>query len=152
MRDNIDVQIATDATLPVNVEQIRDWALGVLKFMDKEAELTIRLVDEVEMTELNYQYRKINKSTNVLAFPANVPEMIQLEVPLIGDVIICPEVLKKKAQSYEKPLADHWAHILTHGILHLLGYDHIKESDEKVMHEYEIKILKNFAIDNPYEH
>jgi len=152
MRDNIDVQIATETSLPVDIEQIKDWAVGVLKFMGTEAELTIRLVDEAEMTALNYQYRNINKSTNVLAFPANVPEMIQLEVPLIGDVIICPEVLEKESKSYEKPLADHWAHILTHGVLHLLGYDHIKESDEKVMQEHEIKILKSFAVDNPYEH
>lgn len=151
MNSSIDVQRATDEDIPIPLSQIEHWATAVLDAMNTQAELSIRLVDEQEMTRLNFDYRQINKSTNVLAFPASIPEYIALEVPLIGDVIICPTVLKKESLEQAIPLAHHWAHIITHGILHLLGYDHLEDNDTLVMQQHEVNILARFSINNPYE-
>lgn len=151
MSDTINIQIASTAELPISLQQIEDWASAVLQYMDTEAELTIRLVDEEEMTQLNHDYRNINKSTNVLAFPTNIPDIIPQDIPLIGDVVICPTVLERESAAIGISLTDHWAHITTHGILHLLGYDHILKADETIMQSHEINILETFSINNPYE-
>ena len=95
-------------------------------------------------------YRKQNKATNVLAFPATYPENVELEYPLLGDVIICPAVLKQESKTLKQPLIAHWAHIVIHGILHLLGYDHIDEEDATVMQAIEIQLLADLGFDNPY--
>jgi len=108
-------------------------------------------VDSEEITYLNHAYRKKNKPTNVLAFPANLPDNIGLDYPLLGDVIICPLVLKQESLSLDKPLTAHWAHIVIHGVLHLLGYDHINEEDADKMQAVEIKLLTQLGFDNPYQ-
>ncbi len=81
----------------------------------EKAELTLRIVDEDEITHLNSMYRKKNKATNVLAFPATYPSDIKLEFPLLGDLVVCPTVLEKESNSLAKPLTAHWAHIVIHG-------------------------------------
>ncbi|HVT62546.1 MAG TPA: rRNA maturation RNase YbeY, partial [Legionellaceae bacterium] len=113
-------------------------------------EITIRLVDPEEITYLNHTYRKKNKPTNVLAFPMNLPDNIHLDCPLLGDVIICPNVLEEESKNEHKTLSAHWAHIVIHGILHLLGFDHIDSKDAHIMEQREIELLAHFGFDNPY--
>lgn len=98
----IDIQNATDEPLPVSEEELTHLASLALRDYQKEAELTVRLVTAEEMIHLNYTYRKQNKTTNVLAFPSALPPEIQLECPLLGDVIICPQVLLEESKQLKK--------------------------------------------------
>jgi len=151
MSYHIDIQNACDATLPFSDEQIKTWVALPLKEELPSAELTLRFVNDQEITALNHTYRKINKATNVLAFPASYPKEIVLDYPFIGDVIICPEILFKESQSLNKTLDAHWAHILIHGVLHLLGYDHIEEDETHIMQSMESRLLARLGFENPYE-
>jgi probable rRNA maturation factor len=140
--------------LPFELTDIEAWVISALSEKTSNAELTLRFVSEQEMFALNSQYRKKNSSTNVLSFPSDIPEEIakQLEAPFIGDIIICPDVLFTESQEQDKDLKFHWAHIVIHGVLHLLGYDHIDEKDAIDMQFLEIKILKKLNYPNPYEY
>lgn len=148
---HIDIQHACDDAFPVTDEILSHWVTSSLLLHRDSAELTLRFVNAEEITNLNRIYRKKNKATNVLAFPAAHPTHIELEYPLLGDIIICPTVLKQESQNLEKPLIAHWAHIVFHGVLHLLGYDHIKDDDAIKMQAVEIQLLAEFGFDNPYE-
>ncbi|KTD36220.1 metal-dependent hydrolase [Legionella nautarum] len=151
MSYHIDLQHACDAPIPVSDESLQTWAqLALLEHMDS-AELTLRLVDSTEITDLNHTYRQQNKPTNVLAFPSELPDSIELDYPLLGDVIICPQVLLQESQELGKSLEEHWAHIVIHGVLHLLGYDHIKDSDAEIMQALEVKLLSKLGFANPYQ-
>lgn len=151
MSYHIDIQHACESEIPFADEQLIQWAELPLVSELQSAEVTLRLVEIDEMQGLNHSYRQQNKPTNVLAFPASLPENIELDFPLLGDVIICPQVLHEESQSLDKPLQEHWAHIIIHGILHLLGYDHIKESDAEKMQAIEIKLLAELGFTNPYQ-
>ena len=133
-------------------EKIIEWVSFVLNDAGEsvldESEMTVRLVHEAEITELNQNYRQKDGPTNVLSFPADIPD--EVELPLLGDVIICAEIVENEAQSQNKSLESHWAHMVVHGTLHLLGYDHIEESDAVEMETKEIEILANFGYSNPY--
>ena len=146
----IDIQHACTDSIPVGDEDLSSWAQLALSTRLDKAELTLRLVDLKEITELNHRYRKKNKPTNVLAFPATHPENIELDFPLLGDVIVCPAVILEESQIENKPLNEHWAHIIIHGVLHLLGYDHIKEDEALKMQTIEINLLAQLGIKNPY--
>ncbi len=146
----IDIQHACKDPLPITDEILHNWATLPLAPYRDTAELTIRLVDPEEMTHLNHVYRKKNKTTNVLAFPATHPKDLELDYPLLGDIIICPAVLKQESESLKQPLTAHWAHIVIHGVLHLLGYDHIKTVDAHVMQAIEIRLLRELGFANPY--
>ena len=111
--------------------------------------MVIRIVDEDESAQLNETYRHKVGATNVLSFPFEVPEGIELN--LLGDLVVCAPVLAREAQEQNKPLMAHWAHIIIHGTLHLLGYDHIDDSDAREMEEKEIALLKTLSISNPYD-
>jgi probable rRNA maturation factor len=115
---------------------------------EKDFELTIRLVNSEESQQLNMQYRGKDKPTNVLSFPFEVPEGIELN--LLGDLIICIEVMKQEAQDQKKSLFDHWAHLVIHGCLHLVGFDHISDSEAVEMESIEIAVLAKLGIKNPY--
>lgn len=115
----------------------------------KHAEVSIRIVDESESAEFNKQYRQKNSATNVLSFPADLPEFIHSE--LLGDLLICAPVLEQEALQQNKKLIHHWAHIVIHGTLHLLAYDHIADSDANIMENLEIDILKRLNFPNPYQ-
>lgn len=152
MAIKINIQHATPIIAPTD-EEIYFWAEHAIKNLQlNQVEITIRLVDTKEMSELNSQYRKKTGPTNVLSFPSEIPKEIieQMEYVLLGDIIICPAVLDKEAHEQEKTIKAHWAHIVIHGILHLLGYDHIKEDEEKIMQALEIELLKKINFDNPY--
>lgn len=151
MTYHIDIQNASDEALPLTDREITTLAALALRDYQKEAELTVRLVTPEEMIHLNHTYRKQNKTTNVLAFPCQLPSGVILDCPLLGDVIICPQVLVEESKLQNKPLEEHWSLILIHGVLHLLGYDHIKEEDAQVMQAIEIKLLNELGYDNPYD-
>lgn len=117
--------------------------------LHQNSEVLIRIVAPAEIQALNQQYRHKNTPTNVLAFPFAAPATIVS--PLLGDIVICHEVLATEAFAQHKPLKDHYTHILIHGFLHLLGYDHIEETDATQMEQLEIIILHELNIANPYE-
>lgn len=150
MNYQIDIQHACDETIPVTDAVLTFWATQALTTQRNCAELTLRIVDTDEITQLNAYYRKQNKATNVLAFPANLPVGVTLEYPLLGDVIICPAVLQQESIQLNKPLIAHWALIVTHGVLHLLGFDHIDDDDATIMQSLEIQLLAQLGFDNPY--
>ena len=111
-------------------------------------EIVVRIVDVKESTELNEIYRLKSGPTNILSFPVEIPEEIELN--LLGDLVICAPVLEKEALDQNKALQDHWAHIVIHGVLHLLGYDHIEDDEAELMETKEITILSHLGIKNPY--
>ncbi len=114
----------------------------------KPAELAIRIVDTDEGRSLNAQYRGKDYATNVLSFPAELPPGIDL--PLIGDLVICAPVVAREAAEQGKPAAHHWAHMTVHGVLHLLGHDHIVEAEAVRMEALETRILAGLGIPDPY--
>lgn len=132
---------------------IRKWMKESFKQQHKRElhnslELSLRIVDTKESAQLNKQYRNKNKATNVLSFPADVPDMI--EPVLLGDLVICQPLVDQEAMKQGKTSESHWAHLVVHGCLHLLGYDHIEEHEADEMEKLEISILKKFNITNPY--
>ena len=146
----IDIQHAHATEIPISDDLLTKWATLTLTEHHATAEITLRLVSLEEMTHLNQRYRNKEGPTNVLAFPATHSSMLELEQPFLGDVIISPDVLKQESEAQQTPLSDHWAHIVIHGILHLLGYDHIKEDDAIIMQSLEIELLAKLNVNNPY--
>jgi len=145
----LDLQIAINNSdaLPTQ-EQFQSWVDAALAHTEKAWELTIRIVENNESRQLNSDYRGKDKPTNVLSFPFEVPEGIEL--PLLGDLVICAQVVEQEAIEQGKPSAHHWAHMVIHGCLHLLGYDHIEDNEAEEMEALEIELLKKLAISNPY--
>lgn len=138
-------------SLPENAK-FKQWATGVLQNKVPSGEITIRIVEKEEITELNSTYRQKNKPTNVLSFPFDdMPEELSDETPLLGDIIICADVIEEEALEQHKTVESHWAHMVVHGTLHLLGYDHEKDHDAEIMEAEEIKILNMLGFSNPYE-
>ena len=149
----LDVQLAESIehlnTLPTE-EQLTLWASTALKGCTdfEEPELTIRLTDEEESQALNSEYRGKDKPTNVLSFPFEMPPGIPLE--LLGDLIICVGVVEREAQEQAKTTEAHWAHMVIHGCLHLLGYDHIKDDEAEEMEALERDLLASLGYPDPY--
>ncbi len=144
----LDLQQATDAAELPTESQFQAWANLALAAYRDQAELTIRLVDSEESRQLNHQYRGKDKATNVLSFPFHCPP--GLELPLLGDLVICAEVVATEAKAQGKTAEAHWAHMVIHGCLHLLGFDHIKEDEAKQMEQLEIDLLAKLGFNNPY--
>jgi probable rRNA maturation factor len=111
-------------------------------------ELCIRIMDEEEITRLNSTYRHKTSATNVLSFPAELPE--ELDLPLLGDIAICAPVLVREALEQDKSITAHWAHLVIHGTLHLLGFDHIIASEAQLMEDRERQILAQLGFPDPY--
>lgn len=150
----IDLQIACEQAdyLP-SVEDFTLWVQTALAMEAEtddfpETEITIRLVDEAESHELNLTYRGKDKPTNVLSFPFEVPEGIEL--PLLGDLVICRQVVEKEAKEQQKSLTAHYAHLSVHGTLHLLGYDHLTDEEAEEMESLETAIMQKLGFDDPY--
>ncbi|HBI21666.1 MAG TPA: rRNA maturation RNase YbeY [Legionella sp.] len=150
MKTHIDIQQACNDKPPVTDAVLRHWATRTIETQSAGAEITLRFVDRDEITQLNHLYRKQNKATNVLAFPSDIPDYITQDCPFLGDVMVCPAVLHDESIALGKPLIAHWALIVIHGTLHLLGYDHIEDHDAAVMQALEIELLAALGFDNPY--
>lgn len=146
----LDLQNAYDGsiTLPEQ-EDFERWVSSAISPMREEAELTIRIVNDSESQQLNAQYRGKDKPTNVLSFPADLPK--ELELPLLGDLVISADIVQSEAAEQGKPEIAHWAHMSIHGALHLLGYDHIDDAEAEEMESLEIRILADLGFPNPYE-
>lgn len=114
----------------------------------KAIELSIRIVDAKEGRMLNREYREKDYATNVLSFPVELPPGVSL--PLIGDLVICAPVVVRESKEQGKAPNDHWAHMTVHGVLHLLGYDHIEDAEAEAMEALETRILAGLGIDDPY--
>lgn len=147
----IIVQRAVSNISIPSTAQFKRWAKAVLQEKMANAEVTIRVVDKDEITTLNSTYRHKNKPTNVLSFPFEMPEGVELETPILGDIVICAEVIEAEARDQHKPVEAHWAHMVVHGLLHLLGYDHEKDDDAEKMETEEIAILGELGFNNPYQ-
>lgn len=128
----------------------RRWADAALACAKrrKPAELTIRIVGTREGRRLNRDYRQKDYATNVLSFPVELPPGVTL--PLIGDLAICAPVVAREATEQGKRARDHWAHMTVHGVLHLLGYDHIDDAEAEAMEALERRVLAKLGIDDPY--
>lgn len=146
---DLDLQVATDVDGIPDEASLRRWVAAVLAGRREEAQLTVRITDAAEITELNRDYRGKDKPTNVLSFPFEAPPGVEL--PLLGDIVICAQVVAEEAQQQGKPLEAHWAHMLVHGTLHLLGYDHMTEAEAAEMEGLEIELLAGLGYANPYE-
>ena len=145
----VDLQVATENIegLPTE-EQIVQWATAAVQPEGDEVEMTVRIVDEAESHELNLTYRGKDRPTNVLSFPFECPD--EVELPLLGDLVICRQVVEREAAEQEKPLMSHWAHMVVHGSLHLLGYDHIEDDEAEEMESLETQIMQGLGFDDPY--
>lgn len=111
-------------------------------------EVSLRLNDRVEMAELNQTYRGKSGATNVLSFPTDLPAGV--DSGLLGDIVICAPVVAEEAAQQQKPLESHWAHMTVHGVLHLLGFDHIEDQDAELMEALETRILAGLGYSDPY--
>lgn len=145
----VDLQIATENLEGVPTEeQIVQWATAAVQPEGDEVEMTVRIVDEAESHELNLTYRGKDRPTNVLSFPFECPD--EVELPLLGDLVICRQVVEREAAEQDKPLMAHWAHMVVHGSLHLLGYDHIEDDEAEEMESLETQIMQGLGFDDPY--
>jgi len=136
----LDLQIASESSegLPSEAD-FRKWAEAAVEDFRDDAEVTIRIVDEAESHELDLNYRHVDRPTNVLSFPFECPPEVELN--LLGDLVICREVVEREAKEQNKTLAEHYAHMTVHGCLHLLGYDHITDEEAEEMEGIETRIL-----------
>jgi len=144
----IDVQVGGTRTGLPAVAKLRHWARSALAGRRRDAELSIRIVDAAESQALNRRYRGKDRPTNVLAFPAELPP--ELELPLLGDLVICREVVEAEAAAQRKPLDAHWAHMVVHGTLHLVGYDHESDDEAATMEAAEAEVLAELGWPDPY--
>lgn len=126
----------------------RRWARAALSDRVRRADLAIRIVDEREGLAMNRHYRGRDYATNVLSFPAELPEGVDL--PILGDIVICAPVVAREAQEQGKPLNAHYAHLTVHGVLHLLGLDHEDPREAEAMELLERRILAGLGVADPY--
>ena len=152
---SLDVQIACDAPDVPAAGDIRQWvgaAYDRAQFAtDHDIEIAVRVVAEDEIRTLNRDYRQQDKPTNVLSFPAAMIEGLPQDQTLtLGDIVVCASIVRDEAAAQGKSIADHWAHMLVHGTLHLLGYNHITELEAADMEGLERQILMEHGIADPY--
>ncbi|MCC8684474.1 rRNA maturation RNase YbeY [Xanthomonas campestris] len=152
VRLDVRVSYALPRTgLPSSVS-FRKWVAAALKGRIREADLAVRVVDEKEGCSLNHHYRGKDYATNVLSFPAEMPEGLPkgVKMPLLGDLVICAPVVAREAAEQGKSLSAHYAHLTVHGTLHLLGWDHEDDKEADAMEQLEREILAELGIDDPY--
>lgn len=134
---------------PPSAQQLAQWAnIAYQSVRSTPSEITIRLVAEDEITVLNRDYRTKDKPTNVLSFAFEIDPDIEFE--LLGDIVICHPVIVQEAREQNKSIADHYAHMVTHGVLHLCGYDHEDEASAAQMEGLETRVLASSNIADPY--
>lgn len=156
---NVMVDVADDlvddlADIPAE-KQFQTWVdatlthIGYTSIADSPVEISIRIVSETEMVSLNGHYRNKSYPTNVLSFPAELPEDVPLNI--LGDMVVCAAVIQQEALAQHKTIAAHWLHMTVHSVLHLLGYDHIQDEEAEQMEALEVSVLQQFGIANPYQ-
>ncbi len=150
MKLKLDIQNASAALDLPALDQLRVWAEAALAGRRERAELGIRLVDEAEGAELNGRFRGRRGPTNVLSFPFEPLPGLE-DCDLIGDLVICAPVVSREAKEQGKSLQSHWAHMLVHGVLHLLGYDHLDAASAAEMEGLETRIICGLGFPVPYE-
>lgn len=122
------------------------WADAAAGRAGRGRELGVRIVGQSESRRLNQRFRGKDKPTNVLSFPASEGATAHL----LGDLVICPQVLRAEAKLQHKTLKAHWAHLVVHGVLHLIGYDHERAADAPRMERREVRVLRGLGFANPY--
>ena len=137
--------------LPAAVS-FRRWVAAALEARIREADLAVRIVDAKEGRALNRHYRGKDYATNVLSFPAELPEGLPkgVKLPLLGDLVLCAPVIAREAREQGKPLRAHYAHLTVHGALHLLGWDHEDAREAEAMEQLERQILAGIGLPDPY--
>ena len=150
----IDVEIVSDdGTIP-SIGEITDWvrrALDAVPQPPQDAELAVRVVAAEEMQSLNCEHRQKDVPTNVLSFPiGEIQGLPAAAGNFLGDIVVCAPVVSREAAEQGKNLNDHWAHMLVHGTLHLLGYDHQVDSEAAKMEALEQQVLARHGVANPY--
>lgn len=151
----VDVQVACDDNDVPAPGDIEAWVVRALLASGREyphgAELSVRVVDTGEIQALNRDYRDQDKPTNVLSFPGGaIAGLPPEEAPVLGDIVICADIVSCEASDQGKAAADHWAHMLVHGALHLIGYDHGNATDAAEMEGLETRILRQYGLEDPY--
>ena len=148
MNLSIDIQKACASEDSPDEDSIKRWISDAIRDERDESELSSRIVDEQESAEFNQRYRGKSGATNVLSFPfdAVTPEPL----PILGDLVICAPVVAREASEQQKTTDAHWAHIVIHGVLHLLGYDHIEDQDAERMESLETAIMLVLDFPPPY--
>ena len=148
MNITIDLQTACEDIAP-NKDEFQHWvAASLVDDVVEDCELSVRLVGIHEITGLNFSYRGKEESTNILSFPFHTT--VPRKVKLLGDLVICNKVIATEARQQHKQIKNHWAHMIVHGCLHLLGYDHVEIEEAEQMEALEIKVLQSLNIGNPY--
>ncbi|MDQ7051248.1 MAG: rRNA maturation RNase YbeY [Enterobacterales bacterium] len=155
MQIHLDIQNSIDADDIPTQTQIGEWIKTTLNQINYEANtacLTLRIVSSDEIQQLNSDFRGKESPTNVLSFPFEIPEMIPASEfeGVLGDLAICRDLVISEAQQQDKLIEHHWAHLIVHGVLHLLGYDHIEDHDAEAMESLEVVILAKHQIKDPY--
>lgn len=151
MNTSIDIDVTCTGEWLPSATDLQRWceaAVGAGAPHKTDAEISLLITDAAESQSLNARYRQQNKATNVLSFPADLPPSLGL--PLLGDLVICAPVVTLEAKQQHKSLEAHWAHMVVHGCLHLLGYDHISETDAEVMETLEVQIMTQLHYPDPY--
>ena len=149
MNLQVDLQSASSEPVP-DEDDLRRWIAVALAVAGHAAdsEVSVRLVDDIEMARLNHDYRGRQGPTNVLSFPSDLPS--DLDLPLLGDIVICAPLVRREAAEQHKLPEAHWAHLTIHGALHLLGYDHLEDTDAAVMENLESRALQQLGYPCPY--
>ena len=154
MKVRVDVQLACDGIAVPSVDIMTSWVTRTVAEVGgvPDSEVSVRVVDADEMQALNRDYRQKDKPTNVLSFPAGAVSGLPDGEPLpLGDIVVCASVVHKEAAAQAKTDTDHWAHMLVHGTLHLLGYDHEADDEAEAMEALEMRILTAHGITDPYQ-
>ena len=149
----VDVEFATEDDSAPGSDEIAVWVNRAVEASGRDAqvEISVRVVDAREMQQLNSEYRDQDRPTNVLSFPAGGIDGLPADVPRpLGDIVVCAVVVNKEAEQQDKSVANHWAHMMIHGTLHLLGFDHESDSDAVAMEGLETRILSDYGIASPY--
>jgi len=150
MNTEVEIQFALDTPSLPTIEQVQTWVETALAQYSTHFSMCIRIVDTDESQALNNEYRGKDKPTNVLSFPFEMPDCVTVETEILGDLVICAPVVSQEASEQNKALFDHWAHMIIHGTLHLLGFDHIKDAEAEEMEQLERDILAKLNIADPY--
>lgn len=153
----VDIQIACENYNVPSKEDFETWIMLSIRNIDfileRDFEIGIRVVNESESKRLNKQYRKINQSTNILSFFSSMDDNIRWSKTIpkpLGDLVICAPVIEREAIEQGKELYAHWAHMIVHGMLHLVGFDHAVEHEANEMESLEVDILEELGFSNPY--